>query len=45
MPHWPFIIGSYVVGSLGLFGLLGHSYLAMRKAERRAEALRGKGRS
>jgi hypothetical protein len=45
MPHWPFIIGSYVVGSLGLFGLLGHSYLAMLKAERQADALRSKGRT
>ncbi len=45
MPHWPFIIGSYVVGSLALFGLLGQSYLAMRKAEHHADALRGKGRS
>lgn len=42
MPHWPFIIGSYVVGSLGMFGLLGHSYVAMRRAERQADALRGK---
>ena len=45
MPHWPFIIGAYVAASLGLFGLLGRSYLAMRNAEGRAEALRGKGRS
>ena len=45
MPHWPFIIGSYVIGAFGLFGLLAHSYLAMRRAERQADALRGKMRS
>ncbi len=44
MPHWPFIIGSYAIGSLGLFGLLGHSYIAMRRAERRADELKGRGR-
>lgn len=44
MPHWPFIIGSYAIGSLALFGLLAHSYIAMRRAERRADELKGRGR-
>ena len=40
MNHWPFIIGSYIAASLGIFGLVAQSYLAMRRAERQADELR-----
>jgi hypothetical protein len=37
---WPFVAAAYVVALLGTAGLLLSSYLAMRGAERAAEALR-----
>ncbi len=39
MNHWPFIIGSYAVGIIGTLGVVLSSFLAMRRAERQAEAL------
>lgn len=40
MNHWAFIVAAYAVTLLGTFGVTLLSYLAMRRAERRAEALR-----
>jgi heme exporter protein CcmD len=33
MNHWPFIIAAYAVTALGTLGILGWSYVAMRRAE------------
>ena len=41
MSHWPFIAGAYAVALLGTVGLTGWSFLAMRRAERAADALKG----
>lgn len=43
MAHTAFIVGAYAVALGGVLGMLGISYLSMRRAERDAEALR-KGR-
>ncbi|WP_079247308.1 heme exporter protein CcmD [Sphingomonas turrisvirgatae] len=40
MNHWPFIIAAYVVTAIGVGGLSLASWIAMRRAERAAEALR-----
>ena len=40
MNHWAFIIAAYAVTALGTLGVTAWSYLWMRRAERRAEALR-----
>jgi len=37
---WPFVVAAYSAALLGTAGLLLASYVAMRKAEREAEALR-----
>jgi hypothetical protein len=37
--HWPFIAGAYAVALLGTLGLTGWSFVAMRRAERSADAL------
>ena len=39
MNHWPFIIAAYAIGLGGTFGLTLWSLAAMRRAERRADAL------
>ena len=41
MNPWPFIIASYVLGIGGTLALAAWTWLAMRKAERAAEKLRG----
>jgi hypothetical protein len=38
--HWPFILGAYALTALGTLGLVAASYVAMRKAEADADALR-----
>ncbi len=42
LDHWPFVIGAYAVALIGTGGLFAASFLAMRKAEREAERLRGR---
>lgn len=39
MNHLPFIIGAYAVGIGGTLGVTLWSFIAMRRAEARAEAL------
>jgi len=40
MNHWAFIIAAYVVTVSGTIGVTVWSYIWMRRAERRADALR-----
>jgi hypothetical protein len=40
MNHWPFILAAYAVVIAGVGGLSLASWLAMRSAERAADALR-----
>lgn len=40
MNHWPFIIAAYALTIAGTLGLTLWSFLAMRRAEAGAEALR-----
>ena len=40
MNHWPFIIAAYAITIVGTLTLVVASYLAMRKAEAGANALR-----
>ena len=40
LAHWPFILGAYAIGGLGTIGLVAWSWLAMRRAEAAADALR-----
>ena len=40
MNHWPFIIAAYAVAIAGTVGVTLWSFLVMRRAEARAEALR-----
>lgn len=42
MNHWPFIVAAYAVTVLGTLGTTGWAYLAMRRAEMRASALKAK---
>ena len=42
MNHWPFIIGAYVIGIGATLILLGWSWMAMQRAERDAQQLRGR---
>lgn len=39
MNHWPFIIAAYALTLAATLGLLGWSFVAMRRAEKAAEAL------
>ena len=41
MSHWPFILGAYAVALVGTLGLTGWSFIAMRRAERDVDALKG----
>lgn len=41
MTQWHFVIAAYVLTALGTTAVLAHSWLRMRSAERRADALRG----
>lgn len=40
MNHWPFVIASYVIVLLGTALVIAGSYLAMRKAEAKADKLK-----
>jgi heme exporter protein CcmD len=40
MPHAPFIIASFAVAAVGMTWLIASSYLAMRRAEASADALK-----
>jgi hypothetical protein len=40
MNHWPFIVAAYAITLLGTLGVTAWSFVAMRRAERRADALR-----
>lgn len=42
MNHWPFILAAYAIVIAGVGGLSLASWLAMRKAERAADALRNR---
>lgn len=42
LDHWPFILASYVLGIGGTLLLVGQSWLAMRRAERRRDKSRGR---
>ncbi|WP_156679608.1 heme exporter protein CcmD [Sphingomonas profundi] len=44
MNHWPFIIAAYAIALGGTAGLTLWSFAAMRRAERAADALKGRGR-
>lgn len=35
--HWPFVLAAYALGVGGMLVLLGWSWLAMRRAERRRD--------
>jgi heme exporter protein CcmD len=39
MNHWPFIIAAYGVTIAATLGIVAQSYLAMRRAERKSDAL------
>jgi hypothetical protein len=39
MNHWPFIIAAYAITILGTGGITLWSFVAMRRAEARAEAV------
>ena len=39
MNHWPFIVAAYAITLAGTLGVVAASFVAMRRAERRAEAL------
>jgi hypothetical protein len=39
MNHWPFIIAAYGVTIAGTLGIVAQSYLSMRRAEKRSDAL------
>ena len=40
MNHWTFITAAYAVTLLATLGVTAWSYIAMRRAEKRADALR-----
>lgn len=40
MNHWPFIIAAYALALGGTGGLLAWTWIAMRRAERKSDALR-----
>ena len=42
MNHWPFIIGAYAAAVRGMGGVTLQSWLAMRRAERQADEMRGR---
>jgi hypothetical protein len=39
MDPWPFVIGAYALTALGTAGVVAYSFLAMRKAEGKADKL------
>ncbi|MBW4329553.1 heme exporter protein CcmD [Stakelama sp. CBK3Z-3] len=40
MNPWPFVVGAYAIMGIGMAGIAGVSWRAMRRAERAVEALR-----
>lgn len=42
LDHWPFVIAAYLVVLLGTLALVGWSWRAMRRAEKRREEARRK---
>jgi len=42
LDHWPFVIGAYGVGLIALALLIGWSYAAMRRAEKRRDEMKRK---
>jgi len=40
MSHWPFIVAAYALTLAGVAGITLFSWLAMRRAEKEADALR-----
>jgi hypothetical protein len=42
MNHWPFIIAAYAITILGTGGISIWSFVAMRRAEARADAVTGR---
>lgn len=38
--QWAFIVPAYAAALTGVFGMMGASFVAMRRAERRAKELR-----
>ena len=37
LDHWPFVLAAYALGVSGTLALLGWTWLAMRRAERRRD--------
>ena len=42
---WPFVIGAYAVAVSGTLGLIAWAAIALRRAEKRADALERQGKS
>ena len=42
LSHWPFVIAAYVIGIGGTLGMVAWSWLAMRRAEARRDAAKGR---
>lgn len=42
LSHWPFVIAAYAIGVLGTLGMVAWSWIAMRRAEARRDAAKGK---
>ena len=42
LQHWPFVIAAYAIGTFGTLAMVGWSWIAMRRAEARRDAARGK---
>tara|TARA_B100000378_G_scaffold90383_1_gene71449 strand:- start:6455 stop:6628 length:174 start_codon:yes stop_codon:yes gene_type:complete len=42
LDHWPFVIACYAIGIAGTLAMAGWSWLSMRRAEKRRDAIRGR---
>lgn len=42
LDHWPFVIACYAIGIAGTLAMAGWSWLSMRRAEERRDAIRGR---
>ena len=40
LQHWPFVIAAYGVGVIGTLVMVGWSWIAMRRAEARRDAVK-----
>ena len=40
--QWDFVYAAYALGAGGTFALIAHSWLAMRRAEKRRDVIRGR---